>query len=153
MPEHLAKLTQAEVGGKLNPMWVEWLQGFPLHWTEIELPKKNTLRKAARKATAKITACQACGATGKLERHHPDYSTPKMVEVLCPPCHIAADQRDGTRPKKEMKACAHCGAQFLPVHSQKHKLCSDECRSAVGRINARKRWGGNGGPSSHPSDE
>jgi hypothetical protein len=26
----------AEVGGALNPMWVEWLMGFPPHWTLVE---------------------------------------------------------------------------------------------------------------------
>lgn len=25
-----------QAGGSLNPMWVEWLQGFPLGWTEVE---------------------------------------------------------------------------------------------------------------------
>jgi hypothetical protein len=24
------------VGGQLNPMWVEWLMGFPLGWTDLE---------------------------------------------------------------------------------------------------------------------
>ena len=24
------------IGGKLNPMWVEWLMGFPLGWTDLE---------------------------------------------------------------------------------------------------------------------
>ena len=24
-----------EVGGTLNPMWVEWLQGYPSGWTEV----------------------------------------------------------------------------------------------------------------------
>ena len=24
------------VSGQLNPTWVEWLQGFPLGWTEVE---------------------------------------------------------------------------------------------------------------------
>ena len=23
-------------GGKLNPMWIEWLMGFPLGWTDLE---------------------------------------------------------------------------------------------------------------------
>ena len=23
------------VNGTLNPMWVEWLLGYPLHWTEV----------------------------------------------------------------------------------------------------------------------
>jgi hypothetical protein len=26
----------AQLGGQLNPTWVEWLQGFPLGWTEID---------------------------------------------------------------------------------------------------------------------
>ena len=25
---------QTAVGGQLNPDWVEWLQGFPIGWTE-----------------------------------------------------------------------------------------------------------------------
>lgn len=27
---------QTAVGGKLNPMWVEWLMGFPIGWTDLE---------------------------------------------------------------------------------------------------------------------
>lgn len=27
----------AKVGGYLNPTWVEWLQGFPLRWTDLEV--------------------------------------------------------------------------------------------------------------------
>lgn len=27
---------QTQAGGSLNPTWVEWLQGFPLGWTEVE---------------------------------------------------------------------------------------------------------------------
>jgi hypothetical protein len=26
----------AQVGGKLNPMWVEWLMGWPLTWTDLK---------------------------------------------------------------------------------------------------------------------
>jgi hypothetical protein len=25
-----------KAGGQLNPMWVEWLMGFPLGWTDLE---------------------------------------------------------------------------------------------------------------------
>jgi len=25
-----------QIGGQLNPMWVEWLMGFPLGWTDLE---------------------------------------------------------------------------------------------------------------------
>ncbi len=27
---------QTQVGGQLNPTWVEWLMGFPLGWTDLE---------------------------------------------------------------------------------------------------------------------
>lgn len=30
------KSSAAEVGGQLNPTWVEWLMGFPLGWTDLE---------------------------------------------------------------------------------------------------------------------
>ena len=36
LPEHVAKVEQAEVGGKLNPMWVEWLMGWPIGWTDLK---------------------------------------------------------------------------------------------------------------------
>ena len=26
----------AEVGGQLNPTWVEWLRGWPLGWTDLK---------------------------------------------------------------------------------------------------------------------
>jgi hypothetical protein len=25
-----------QIGGQLNPTWVEWLMGFPLGWTDLE---------------------------------------------------------------------------------------------------------------------
>jgi len=27
---------EARIGGTLNPMWVEWLMGFPIGWTDLE---------------------------------------------------------------------------------------------------------------------
>lgn len=30
-----ATIKEREGGGSLNPTWVEWLMGFPLHWTDI----------------------------------------------------------------------------------------------------------------------
>lgn len=32
-------------------------------------------------------SCQECGATAKLDAHHPDYSLPLIVVFLCKPCH------------------------------------------------------------------
>ena len=33
--EYLAKEMNMEVGGQLNPTWVEWLMGWPLGWTDL----------------------------------------------------------------------------------------------------------------------
>lgn len=142
--DRLDHAVMASDSGQLNPTWVEWLMGFPLDWTAPMAQMKNTIRKRARKATASVETCQACGATGPLERHHPNYETPDVVEVLCAPCHVKADQRDGTRKVKATKACTICGANFLPTHSKKHTICSPECRVEAGRRNAAKRWGAPG---------
>jgi hypothetical protein len=34
--ETIAERSPETIGGKLNPMWVEWLMGFPLGWTDLE---------------------------------------------------------------------------------------------------------------------
>jgi len=36
LPEHLAKVTQEEVSGSLNPQFVEWLMGYPQGWTDLK---------------------------------------------------------------------------------------------------------------------
>jgi hypothetical protein len=33
---HQARKQDGVVGGSLNPMWVEWLMGFPIGWTDLE---------------------------------------------------------------------------------------------------------------------
>jgi hypothetical protein len=102
---------------------------------------KNTIRRRAQTAAPILTACQECGATDGLERHHPNYAEPDRFEVLCVPCHVKADQRDGHRAVKQPKACKVCGKAFMPTHSKNHSTCSRECLSAIGRMNAEKRWG------------
>jgi len=32
---HSLNLTD-QIGGQLNPVWVEWLMGYPLGWTDLE---------------------------------------------------------------------------------------------------------------------
>lgn len=40
------------VGGQLNPMWVEWLMGFPLGWTALE-PSEMPLSPKSRSGSVK----------------------------------------------------------------------------------------------------
>jgi hypothetical protein len=41
----------AAIGGSLNPTWVEWLMGFPLEWTVLEVSATQLFRKS-RKSSA-----------------------------------------------------------------------------------------------------
>jgi hypothetical protein len=34
--KHGGRNLNDEIGGQLNPTWVEWLMGFPLGWTDLE---------------------------------------------------------------------------------------------------------------------
>jgi hypothetical protein len=37
----------------------------------------------------RLDGCEHCGASGKLQAHHPDYSLPLCVTWLCVPCHAS----------------------------------------------------------------
>jgi NMD protein affecting ribosome stability and mRNA decay len=104
-------------------------------------PSKWAARKRAQRAKPNLSGekCQQCGATERLERHHPDYSKPDLFVVLCDSCHIRADQSAGFQKKKKTRRCSVCGKEFIPNHSKKHTTCSRECLSEIGRRNAAKR--------------
>ena len=36
LENRIAQVDGPAIGGRLNPMWVEWLMGFPLGWTDLE---------------------------------------------------------------------------------------------------------------------
>jgi hypothetical protein len=36
LENRIAQREPSAIGGKLNPMWVEWLMGFPTGWTDLE---------------------------------------------------------------------------------------------------------------------
>jgi hypothetical protein len=38
----------AQVGGSLNPTWVEWLMGFPLGWTALKPSETPSSRKSRK---------------------------------------------------------------------------------------------------------
>lgn len=100
------------------------------------------VRKAAQRAVSLAgKVCAECGSTARLQRHHQDYARPTDVVILCQVCHVKADQAMGSRKVKQPKACKVCGKAFIPCHSKKHNTCGAECLSAIGRMNAMKRWG------------
>jgi len=35
----------------------------------------------------KNSICEICGSPNNLEKHHPDYSDPYLIQILCKDCH------------------------------------------------------------------
>jgi len=51
-PATLAKNSRPlseQIGGSLNPTWVEWLMGFPLGWTELPRSETPLSRKSSKR--------------------------------------------------------------------------------------------------------
>lgn len=69
----------------------------PNHRERIQA--RLTVRNAARRGDlVKPNECSQCGANGRIEAHHRDYSQPLTVEWLCRPCHESADATAEGRP-------------------------------------------------------
>ena len=103
---------------------------------------KSKWRKRAQRSVP-LVECESCGSTSSLQRHHPDWETPEVVRVMCQMCHTKVDYDRGRwgRGRKKRKQCVVCQSSFLPSHSKKHKTCSPQCLSILGRFNAGLRWG------------
>jgi hypothetical protein len=114
--------------------------------------KRPAINKRAQRAHPMMTKCERCGTTEGLTRHHPDYSEPERIEILCYGCHAKADRELGLRRRKKPKLCGICGRTFTNYSHSRVKNCSPQCLSEAGRRNALKRWG-DGGRSSHQSGE
>jgi len=121
------------------------------------MPTPSASRKAAQRAYPRLTACEHCGTTSQLQRHHPDLSDALSVVILCQPCHAAEHVRHGTwgNGPRTVKTCVVCGKDFSDYSHIRAKTCSRACLSELGRRNARKRWdhastdcGDSGTPSS-----
>ena len=50
--ERNTKPLNAEVGGALNPEWVEWLMGYPVGWTDLRDSETPSSRKSPPKSSA-----------------------------------------------------------------------------------------------------
>lgn len=63
---------------------------------------RNTPRKLAQRLAPVMRACERCGGTRRLQRHHPDLmGRPDVFVVLCLPCHTAEHVAMGTWAKKK----------------------------------------------------
>lgn len=62
---------------------------------------------AKSQISLKGKACEACGATGALHRHHPDYSKPLEVKILCPACHTKEHAKGRVGPRNARLADAY----------------------------------------------
>jgi len=65
LAEHIARETGENVGGALNPDWVEWLMGFPVHWTD---PKSECSREALTWASEPDIPRVAAGVPDRANR-------------------------------------------------------------------------------------
>lgn len=131
------------LGGRPNPMWVEWLLGYPLGFTEVKILTKAASRKRAQRAFPKILPCEICGGSIRVQRHHHDHQSALSVRFLCQSCHTKEEVLAGTwgiGPKKK-KVCKNCGKEFERYTHSRVQLCGKQCLSQIGRLNALKRWG------------
>lgn len=102
----------------------------------VEQISKAAIRKRAQRAVSLTGAtCSKCGSPNCLERHHPDYSQPTMVDVLCSSCHGLEHL------ELAQVACVICQTMFQPMRERRSVLCSNPaCLSEMGRKSAAKRW-------------
>lgn len=56
-------------------------------WRRTHKKANSAETLAGLKTTLENQSCQQCGSTSNLNRHHPDYSKPYEVIILCSKCH------------------------------------------------------------------
>lgn len=61
-------------------------------WRERYPERRRAHVKAIRTHTEPPPICERCHLPKRLERHHPDYDQPKLIQWLCKPCHAQADK-------------------------------------------------------------
>ena len=66
-------------------------------------PEKLIARNKARYLKNLPSQCEKCGSNKKLEKHHPNYSQPRKVIILCRSCHRNAEARIKTEQTRREK--------------------------------------------------
>jgi hypothetical protein len=61
-------------------------------WRQKHPGRQNAHNIAFRGHRQPPSACERCDQPKRLERHHPDYGQPLLIQWLCKPCHYLADQ-------------------------------------------------------------
>jgi len=68
-------------------------KGYAKKWSLKQPKQHNAARAMARRNVPINQPCSQCGSKENLARHHPDYSKPKDVIILCRKCHAAAHSK------------------------------------------------------------
>lgn len=120
-----------DCGGPLG-----WFRNKPSRCRACYLKQSQSRRSAHRRAneiTHSIKACEVCGSSQNLERHHldnnPFNNSPDNVQVLCRRCHMEIDGRLGWAAKPKIrKTCLHCDGSFEVRPSSAHQtFCCRPC--------------------------
>lgn len=104
---------------------------------------KSAYRKRAQRAFPKLTVCELCGSTKKLQRHHhKGLEDALSVVILCQECHAKDHAHLGTWGKgsRKPRICVVCKKEFSRLCHSRTKTCGRECLEILGRLNANKRW-------------
>lgn len=83
-----------------------WSQRFP----EKRRAHRRVYLAIQKGILIKPDHCSKCGATGRIEGSHDDYSKPLEVVWLCPRCHGERDVELGHRKKKRRASVSAKGA-------------------------------------------
>jgi len=110
---------------KINKRALEY---YYKHREELR-PKKNA-QKRVRRVPLK-EKCELCGATEKLERHHPDYNKPLEVITVCATCNKKLPYIPKVKAKLK-KVCENpdCRREFASIRSDA-RFCSRKCEWKV----------------------
>ena len=100
----------------------------------------NAGRKQAQRLYKNLHACERCGGTQTLHRHHLDHNTSNNqssnVAVLCSKCHGALHANQRWKDHTKDRTCLYCGKTFTYIRPRE-KTCSRECGNKLAWMKRR----------------